>query len=134
MKLRQTATILIALGICTQALAVNLLGGAKSQPSAPQSLDAKSSIEVGFSPGNAEALVLREIAAARQSIDMAAYSFTSPTIAKALVDAHKRGVQVRAVLDKSQLSERYSGRRSWPTRACRCALTPATPSCTTSFW
>ena len=40
---------------------------------------------------------------------MAAYSFTSPKIAKALVDAHKRGVQVRAVLDKSQLSERYSG-------------------------
>lgn len=64
---------------------------------------------MGFSPGNAEALVLREIAAARQSIDIAAYSFTSPTIAKALVDAHKRGVQVRAVLDKSQLSERYSG-------------------------
>jgi phosphatidylserine/phosphatidylglycerophosphate/cardiolipin synthase-like enzyme len=109
MKLRQTATILIALGICTQAFAFNLLGGAKSQPSAAQSLDAKASIEVGFSPGNAEALVLREIAAARQSIDMAAYSFTSPAIAKALVDAHKRGVQVRAVLDKSQLSERYSG-------------------------
>jgi phosphatidylserine/phosphatidylglycerophosphate/cardiolipin synthase-like enzyme len=109
MKLRQTATILIALGICTQALAFNLPGGAKSQPSAAQSLDAKASIEVGFSPGNAEALVLREIAAARQSIDMAAYSFTSPAIAKALVDAHKRGVQVRAVLDKSQLSERYSG-------------------------
>lgn len=84
-------------------------GGAKSQPSAAQSLDAKAGIEVGFSPGNAEALVLREIAAARQSIDIAAYSFTSPTIAKALVDAHKRGVQVRAVLDKSQLSERYSG-------------------------
>jgi phosphatidylserine/phosphatidylglycerophosphate/cardiolipin synthase-like enzyme len=60
-------------------------------------------------PGNAEALVLGEIAAARQSIDVAAYSFTSPAIAKALVDAHKRGVQVRAVLDKSQLSERYSG-------------------------
>jgi phosphatidylserine/phosphatidylglycerophosphate/cardiolipin synthase-like enzyme len=109
MKLRQTATILIALGICTQAIAFNLLGGAKSQPSAAQSLDAKASIEVGFSPGGAEALVLREIAAARQSIDMAAYSFTSPTIAKALVDAQKRGVQVRAVLDKSQLSERYSG-------------------------
>jgi phosphatidylserine/phosphatidylglycerophosphate/cardiolipin synthase-like enzyme len=99
MKLRQTATILIALGICTQALAFNVLGGAKSQPSAAHSLDAKASIEVGFSPGNAESLVLREIAAARQSIDVAAYSFTSPKIAKALVDAHKRGVQVRAVLD-----------------------------------
>jgi phosphatidylserine/phosphatidylglycerophosphate/cardiolipin synthase-like enzyme len=29
-----------------------------------------------------------------------------------LVDANKRGVQVRAVLDKSQLSERYSGATS----------------------
>ena len=37
-----------------------------------------------------------------------AYSFTSAPIAKALVDAHKRGVKVTVVLDKSQETEKYS--------------------------
>jgi len=37
-----------------------------------------------------------------------AYSFTSIPIAKALVDAHKRGVDVRVILDKSQRGEKYS--------------------------
>ena len=39
---------------------------------------------------------------------MAAYSFTSKPIAAALVAASKRGVQVRAVLDKSNDTARYS--------------------------
>jgi phosphatidylserine/phosphatidylglycerophosphate/cardiolipin synthase-like enzyme len=37
-----------------------------------------------------------------------AYSFTSAAIAKALVDAHKRGVKVQVILDKSQRTEKYS--------------------------
>jgi phosphatidylserine/phosphatidylglycerophosphate/cardiolipin synthase-like enzyme len=37
-----------------------------------------------------------------------AYSFTSALIAKALVDAHKRGVRVQVILDKSQRTEQYS--------------------------
>jgi phosphatidylserine/phosphatidylglycerophosphate/cardiolipin synthase-like enzyme len=37
-----------------------------------------------------------------------AYSFTSAPIAKAVVDAHKRGVKVQVVLDKSQRMEKYS--------------------------
>src|SRR5215475_14190405 len=36
------------------------------------------------------------------------YSFTSAPIAKALLDAHKRGVQVQVILDKSQRTEKYS--------------------------
>jgi len=36
-----------------------------------------------------------------------AYSFTSAPIAKALVDARKRGVRIVAVLDKSQRREKY---------------------------
>lgn len=66
-------------------------------------------VEAAFSPGGAQSLVIREIGAATSSIDMAAYSFTSAPIAKALVAAHRRGVRVRAVLDKSQLAERYTG-------------------------
>jgi len=48
------------------------------------------------------------IASAKTSILVQAYSFTSAPIAKALVDAHKRGVSVQVLLDKSQRSEKYS--------------------------
>ena len=37
-----------------------------------------------------------------------AYSFTSAPIAKALLDAHKRGVKVEVILDKSQRTDEYS--------------------------
>src|SRR5712691_7489452 len=39
---------------------------------------------------------------------MQAYSFTSAPIAKALVEAHKRGVKILAVLDKSNETHQYS--------------------------
>ncbi len=45
---------------------------------------------------------------AKKSVFVQAYSFTSAPIAKALVEAHKRGVAVQLVLDKSQRSEKYS--------------------------
>jgi len=37
-----------------------------------------------------------------------AYSFTSAPIARALVEAHRRGVKVQVILDKSQRTEKYS--------------------------
>lgn len=68
------------------------------------------SLEVCFTPGGSctEAIV-KEIVAARKTILVQAYSFTSPTIAEALVKAKARGVDVRVILDKSQRTEKYSG-------------------------
>ncbi len=66
-------------------------------------------VEAGFSPGDAESLVLRAIGEASKTIRMAAYSFTSKPIAVALVKAHNRGVDVQVVLDRSQKKERYTG-------------------------
>ena len=44
-----------------------------------------------------------------QTVDPGAgYSFTSAPIAKALVDAKKRGVDTEVILDKSQRTEKYS--------------------------
>jgi phosphatidylserine/phosphatidylglycerophosphate/cardiolipin synthase-like enzyme len=64
---------------------------------------------VYFSPnGGATDAVVREVHAATQQILVQAYSFTSAPIAKALVDAHKRGVKVLAVLDKSNETQKYS--------------------------
>ena len=54
-------------------------------------------VEVYFSPqGGCTGAVVEEINAAQTSILVQAYSFTSAPIAKALVDAHKRGVDVQA--------------------------------------
>ena len=73
-------------------------------------------VAVAFSPGigdlTAEALVLEGIRDARNSIDVAAYSFTSRSIAKALVEARKRGIDVRVVADQSSRSIQYNGPQS----------------------
>ena len=45
---------------------------------------------------------------ARSEILVQAYSFTSAPIAKAFIDAHKRGVRVQVILDKSQETEKYT--------------------------
>ena len=59
-------------------------------------------IDVAFSPdGGSEQLVVRAIASARSNIGVAAYSFTSPVVAKALLNAKKRGVDVRVVVDEN---------------------------------
>jgi phosphatidylserine/phosphatidylglycerophosphate/cardiolipin synthase-like enzyme len=64
---------------------------------------------VYFSPnGGATEAVVREINEARSTIFVQAYSFTSAPIADALVKAHRRGVAVTVILDKSQRTEHYS--------------------------
>jgi len=66
-------------------------------------------VAVYFSPaGGAMDAVVREVHAAKTQVLVQAYSFTSAPIAKALVDAHKRGLKVLAVLDKSNETEKYS--------------------------
>ncbi|MDA8088713.1 MAG: phospholipase D family protein [Nitrospiraceae bacterium] len=65
--------------------------------------------QVYFSPdGGATAAIVRELRSAKSEILVQAYSFTSKPIAKALVDAKKRGLRVEIILDKSNNSARYS--------------------------
>src|SRR2546425_8052524 len=66
-------------------------------------------VAVYFSPkGGATEAVVRELTAVKTQVLMQAYSFTSAPIAKALVEAHKRGVKILAVLDKSNETAQYS--------------------------
>ena len=66
-------------------------------------------IEVFFSPkGGCTDAVVRELRHAQRSVLVQAYSFTNPQIARALVDAQKRGLDVKIIMDKSMLTERYS--------------------------
>lgn len=61
-----------------------------------------ATIQVGFSPeGTAHTLVLSVIGSAKRDIRMLGYDFTAPDIARALIEAKKRGVDVRLVLDES---------------------------------
>ncbi len=65
--------------------------------------------EVYFSPrGGCTDAVIRELNKAKSTILVQAYSFTSAAIAKALLNAHKRGVKVEVILDKSQRKDGYS--------------------------
>lgn len=78
------------------AMAAWLLGASMLSHAAP-------SVQVGFSPeGSARQLVLETIASAQQSIHILAYAFQAPDIMQALVDAKKRGVEVRVVVDKKR--------------------------------
>ena len=82
------------------AILLSLLCTAVTLPAAAMPETTGQSIEVGFSPdGTAEALVLRSIASARRSVRLAAYSFTSPKVVRAMLDAKKRGVDVAVVVD-----------------------------------
>jgi phosphatidylserine/phosphatidylglycerophosphate/cardiolipin synthase-like enzyme len=66
-------------------------------------------IEVYFSPnGGCRHAVIDQIRNASQAIDIAMYYLSSGQIARALVDARKRQVRVRIVLDQSQEIEAAS--------------------------
>ena len=76
---------------------------------APTHGEATAAVSVFFSPtGGCAAAVCAELNTAKSNILVQAYSFTSKQIARALVDAHQRGVDVRAILDKSNVSAKYS--------------------------
>lgn len=66
-------------------------------------------LSVGFSPeGTAQTLVLGVIDSAQYEIRLAGYSFTSPDVARALIRAKSRGVDVRIVLDEKTNRNRNS--------------------------
>src|SRR6266850_48522 len=66
-------------------------------------------LTVCFTPGaNCTQTIVQALGGAKRTILAQAYSFTSAPIAKALLDANKRVVQVQFILDKSQRSEKYS--------------------------
>jgi phosphatidylserine/phosphatidylglycerophosphate/cardiolipin synthase-like enzyme len=65
-----------------------------------------------FTPGgDCTNLVVREVASARQSILVQAYSFTSVPILAALKAAHRQGVDVEVIVDKTSARESKKGSR-----------------------
>jgi len=104
----QIAALLAAIGFNDGAQA-GIFSSVNTAAAAPQS-DTK--IEVAFSPGGgANALVIRALNSARSSIRLAAYTFTSPEVVRALIAAKRRGVDVAVVADyRNNVSEDRSGK------------------------
>ena len=74
-----------------------------------QAQQGRQDVHPYFSPnGGCTQAVVDQLNGAKQQVLVQAYSFTSTPIARALVDAKRRGVDVEVILDKSQRSERYS--------------------------
>jgi len=67
---------------------------------------------VYFSPGGGcTDAIVREIDAAKATLDIQMYYFTTPRIASAVKEAFDRGVKVRVVLDIKQRTDPYSAAR-----------------------
>jgi phosphatidylserine/phosphatidylglycerophosphate/cardiolipin synthase-like enzyme len=97
-----TAAILLALFLFARSELTSPLA-------APGPAASEDGLSVWFSPrGGCEAAIVHEIAAAKITVDIQAYTFTSVPIENALADAESRGVRVRAVLDKTAAGEHYS--------------------------
>ncbi|MEM6315865.1 MAG: phospholipase D family protein [Planctomycetota bacterium] len=89
------------------ALVLLLVVGCRNVP--PPVAQRANDIAVYFSPdGGATDAIVAEIGQAEQTLDVAAYSFTSAPIAGAVRNAHRRGVAVRVVLNRDQERHRYS--------------------------
>lgn len=100
MRRAQCFVLCAGLVLAWNARADGLLDKLHSTISPAPTAPTEQSVDVGFSPdGSAEALVLRAIGTAKSSIRLAAYSFTSTTIVRALVDSKRRGVDVAVVVD-----------------------------------
>jgi len=89
-------------------LSIVLLGAVQSQAADLVLKDVPA--QVYFSPkGGGQDAITKAIGAAKFTVLVQAYSFTSAPIAEALKKAHDRGVKVEAILDKSQRGEKYTG-------------------------
>ncbi len=72
-------------------------------PASLQAQQATVDEQVYFSPkGGCTEAIVKNLDQAERYVLVQAYSFTSQPIADALVNAHKRGVKVKVLLDKSQ--------------------------------
>ncbi|HET6250397.1 MAG TPA: phospholipase D family protein [Tepidisphaeraceae bacterium] len=108
MRKKLLLAIAFSLGIWAYllVLAAPRFGSASASVNNP---GAEDGINAFFSPnGGCTDAIVTELSKATKSIDVQAYSFTSPPLAQALVDANNRGVMVRIVLDKGQRTDHYS--------------------------
>jgi phosphatidylserine/phosphatidylglycerophosphate/cardiolipin synthase-like enzyme len=90
------------LGLALAVLAAALAPASRAAPEEP-------AWQVYFSPNHgATKAVVDALDGAKSTVLVQAYSFTSAPIAKALVQAHDRGVDVQVILDRKETGSKYS--------------------------
>lgn len=98
MKTRSTLILLIAIATLT-TLKTSQVYSQERQPT----------WEVYFSPrGGCTEAIIKHLDSAKKTVLIQAYSFTSEPIAKALLNAHKKGIRIEVILDKNQKTAKYS--------------------------
>lgn len=98
MQMRPLLAALLLTVVASPACLARGRHSAASHPDSPPG--APPAIEVAFSPeAGAEDLVLRVIRSAKRSLRLAGYSFTSPSVVRALLEAKQRGVDVAVLVD-----------------------------------
>lgn len=107
MTLRPRQAALVGAVLFTAGTTVGLKFG-DTLPLGP-SAGVPKSVQVYFSPrGGCTDAIVRELDRAKRSVLVQAYSFTSAPIARSLVNASRRGVEVQVILDDSNRTEKYS--------------------------
>jgi phosphatidylserine/phosphatidylglycerophosphate/cardiolipin synthase-like enzyme len=81
-----------------------------SLPIHAETFPSNTKYEVCFTPGgDCTSMIVDEINKANKSIYLQAYSFTSKPIAQAITDAKRKGIDIKVILDKSQVKHnKYS--------------------------
>ncbi|MCF0254357.1 MAG: phospholipase D family protein [Duodenibacillus sp.] len=90
-----------ALGLAAAfSLAALAAGAAQAAPACDGCGPYEASARVYFSPnGGAQDALVREIGGAQKSVRVLAYHFSNKAVARALVEAQERGVDVKVVVD-----------------------------------
>ena len=108
MARRKSSSVLILL-VLIFLVGASYYAGFFEVPSQQQSKQVQlsaNSIQVFFSPEDScDKKVIALIDSANKSIDVAMYSFTLNDVGQALINAQKRGVKVRVVVEKQEVSQ-----------------------------
>ena len=107
-RLRRVSALIAGgvLGACLQTLAF----GATEMSATIPATAANTRVEVAFTPGdNIAGAIIAAITRAQRQVLVQAFSFTHQDIARALLDAHRRGVVVRLIADREQTEKMERG-------------------------
>src|SRR4051794_4449085 len=96
---------------CAKSPLSRLLRWDSNSLAEPTGFQNSASYQLCFVPDGASCqdLLVSTIDRTQSKLRVQAYSFTSAPIAAAIKRAKDRGVDVKVILDKSQVSQRYSG-------------------------
>ena len=93
---------------CSNNIASSKASTQSTQTESTQSKD-DSQIETYFTrkDGNLDQILIKQMNTAQKNLNVAIYSFTKGNIADAILEAKKRGVDVKVITDKQESQSKY---------------------------